>query len=324
MKHKHIDTTGSLHLVGDGYQSSMSSLTSSSSSSSSRPIVGTTMSKHDFNHYMTQWLRDNFIYPYPDNDMVDDMASHTGRTKSTINNWLSNNRSRKWYHIMETVLQYKRPSDYFYEDCVNLFDGKPLRVLQVPIAPPHVPTATPAYKTTKAKTTKNASKSSIVIPTGCYNDDRLHIIECRNPVVSLEANCKGALLQNDIETDEWMDEVDINENLFDDIDIDDDDAFLSLIEKELETDRITDSMSPVYQHDDSMTMEPVQGLMTVSPFSQEKEEIPSVNVTIEWDTFYNESNLNLSTEDETSVLLLPSFDLESNSHLSFMEVDMST
>lgn len=90
---------------------------------------GRCMSKQEFNRYMTNWLRDNFFYPYPDHDGIDDMARISGRARTTILNWLNNNRSRKWYSSMENVFKLNRPSDTFYEDCLNMFDGKPLRDL---------------------------------------------------------------------------------------------------------------------------------------------------------------------------------------------------
>lgn len=92
-------------------------------------VVSNKMSKYEFTNYMTNWLRTNFYYPYPDHDMIIQMSKLCNRSETTILNWLSNNRSRKWYAIMENVYAMDRNANTFYEDCMNVFDGKPVRLL---------------------------------------------------------------------------------------------------------------------------------------------------------------------------------------------------
>ena len=88
----------------------------------SKPVV-----KRDFAEYMTQWLKDNWTNPYPDEDGLEMMAHDCGVTTSIISNWLINARTRKWRPAIVKAYELKRPANLLLEDSINIFDGKPVR-----------------------------------------------------------------------------------------------------------------------------------------------------------------------------------------------------
>jgi hypothetical protein len=295
---------------------------------SSSSVTAKMMSKKDFNQYMTKWLRDNFIYPYPDNDMVDDIATYTGRTKSIINNWLSNNRSRKWYHIMETVLQYKRPSDYFYEDCINLFDGKPLRVLDN--------TYTTPTEQMKQKQITNTMTSIDFVDAERRASPCMFTTLLGTDTSSSNDNTGHFLNESD---NDWKDNYTLDINLLrayekrdDDGINDDDDSILSLLDKELLPNECTHLPSPLY-HDDSLDLNCETFPMQVSPQLQEQKDWLPIDIRIEWNdfqapadrtcetetSFTHYENCNASYSIEESMLLLPSFDWETSSNTSTVD-----
>ena len=87
------------------------------------------LSKQNFTNYMTNWLRDNWTNPYPDDQNLSDMAAHCGTTVQVIGNWLINARTRKWRPAIVKATALGRPADLLLEDSIRIFDGKPVRDL---------------------------------------------------------------------------------------------------------------------------------------------------------------------------------------------------
>ena len=84
-------------------------------------------SKQEFAKYMTAWLRDNWTNPYPDDQVLAEMAAQCGTTIPVISNWLINARTRKWRPAIIKATELGRPSDLLQEDSINIFEGKPVR-----------------------------------------------------------------------------------------------------------------------------------------------------------------------------------------------------
>jgi hypothetical protein len=85
--------------------------------------------KQEFSKYMTEWLRQNWTNPYPDDEGMRSMANDCGTTTKVISNWLINARTRKWRPAIEKAIEANRPSQLLLEDSLNIFDEKPLREL---------------------------------------------------------------------------------------------------------------------------------------------------------------------------------------------------
>ena len=86
--------------------------------------------KKDMALYLTDWLRENWTNPYPDEDGVAELAQTCGTTPTVISNWLINARTRKWRPAIVKAAELDRPADFLLEDSMNLFDGKPVRPLE--------------------------------------------------------------------------------------------------------------------------------------------------------------------------------------------------
>ena len=86
--------------------------------------------KRDFAQYMTQWLKDNWTNPYPDDDGLEQMASDCGTTTTVVSNWLINARTRKWRPAIVKAFELNRPVDLLLEDSINIFDGQPVRDME--------------------------------------------------------------------------------------------------------------------------------------------------------------------------------------------------
>jgi Homeobox KN domain len=97
-------------------------------SSSSAPEAAT-LEKKEFVIFMTAWLRENWMNPYPDDDGLSEMAAVCSSTPTVIGNWLINARTRKWRPAIVKAFEMGRPSELLLEDSLNLFDGNPLREL---------------------------------------------------------------------------------------------------------------------------------------------------------------------------------------------------
>ena len=89
--------------------------------------MASTEAKADMAQYMTKWLRDNWINPYPDDIVLNEMAAHCGTPPSVIGNWLINARTRKWRPAIAKAMQLHRPAKYLLEDSLCLFDGRPIQ-----------------------------------------------------------------------------------------------------------------------------------------------------------------------------------------------------
>ena len=79
--------------------------------------------------YMTNWLRRNWINPYPDELGLEQMAKDCGTSKTVVNNWLINSRTRKWRPAISKAYELGRPTAFLKEDSIRIFDGKPLQEL---------------------------------------------------------------------------------------------------------------------------------------------------------------------------------------------------
>lgn len=94
-------------------------------------------SRRSFTEYMTAWLLDNWINPYPDNDNLVLMAQECKSTPQVVNNWLINARTRKWRPALVKATALHRPSQMLLEDSMRIFQGKPIRSLGLPAEVPH-------------------------------------------------------------------------------------------------------------------------------------------------------------------------------------------
>jgi hypothetical protein len=87
------------------------------------------LEKTELSMYMTSWLRENWINPYPDEGVMKSMARDCGTTPTVVNNWLINARTRKWRPAIMKAYEMKRPAELLLEDSINIFSGEPLRKL---------------------------------------------------------------------------------------------------------------------------------------------------------------------------------------------------
>ncbi|GAX27944.1 hypothetical protein FisN_32Lh034 [Fistulifera solaris] len=85
--------------------------------------------KVDMPVYMTAWLRENWINPYPDDIILNEMAAHCGTTPTVVSNWLINARTRKWRPAIAKAMELNRPAKHLLEDSLCFFDGRPVRAL---------------------------------------------------------------------------------------------------------------------------------------------------------------------------------------------------
>jgi hypothetical protein len=87
-------------------------------------------SKKKLAEYMTNWLRENWINPYPDEAGLSEMARECGASKTVVNNWLINSRTRKWRPAIAKACALGRPTFLLKEDSIHIFDGKPVQELK--------------------------------------------------------------------------------------------------------------------------------------------------------------------------------------------------
>ena len=110
------------------------SLTSLIVSSSSIVVGAADVDPNDcsveFKLYMMEWFRFNWMHPYPDPEDITFIASYFQVSNTVVENWISNNRSRRWYKSLKKAYELDRPVQYFYEDSLNIFNKKTVRVLQ--------------------------------------------------------------------------------------------------------------------------------------------------------------------------------------------------
>lgn len=85
------------------------------------------VSRAAFHSHMNNWLRANWINPYPDEAVSHQLAYETGENVHVVNTWLVNARSRRWRPAVLRAFELGRPSEYLLEDSINLFEDRPLR-----------------------------------------------------------------------------------------------------------------------------------------------------------------------------------------------------
>jgi hypothetical protein len=79
---------------------------------------------------MNNWLRANWLNPYPAEAVSHQLAYETGENVHVVNTWLVNARSRRWRPAVQKAFELGRPSEYLLEDSINLFEDRPLRSIQ--------------------------------------------------------------------------------------------------------------------------------------------------------------------------------------------------
>ena len=82
--------------------------------------------KQDLTKYMTNWLRDNWANPYPDEVTLQKLAEECGSIPAVVGNWLINARTRKWRPAIVKAYDMNRPADLLLEDSINIFSGRPV------------------------------------------------------------------------------------------------------------------------------------------------------------------------------------------------------
>ncbi|MFN9979583.1 MAG: hypothetical protein ACK53Y_06710, partial [bacterium] len=53
-----------------------------------------------------------------------------GASKTVVNNWLINSRTRKWRPAIAKACALGRPTTLLKEDSIHIFDGKPVQELK--------------------------------------------------------------------------------------------------------------------------------------------------------------------------------------------------
>ena len=130
------DTIGRLHaLLVSFVKNPQEGNASSSTPPTARATTGvvrlppSTPNRALFHNHMNNWLRANWINPYPDEAVSYQLAYETGETLHVVNTWLVNARSRRWRPAVLKAFELNRPSELLWEDSIALFEDKPLRSL---------------------------------------------------------------------------------------------------------------------------------------------------------------------------------------------------
>jgi hypothetical protein len=84
----------------------------------------------DLGDYMTNWLGENWINPYPDETVLQTLARDCGTTPTVVSNWLINARTRKWRPAIMQAFDLNRPAEFLLENSINIFLGAPIRTLE--------------------------------------------------------------------------------------------------------------------------------------------------------------------------------------------------
>jgi hypothetical protein len=87
--------------------------------------------KRDLSEYMTEWLRDNWINPYPDDSGLEYISQVCGTTPMVVSNWLINARTRKWRPAIVKACDEGCPSGLLLDYSLAIFDGKPTPNLDI-------------------------------------------------------------------------------------------------------------------------------------------------------------------------------------------------
>jgi Homeobox KN domain len=119
-----ITTANGDVLQSPGTSSNVSPKSSSSNGSSGSGIVLVASNgKKDLSSYMTNWLREHWTNPYPDDDGLEQMASDCETTQTVVSNWLINARTRKWRPAIVKACDMRRPAHLLRKDSMAIFAG---------------------------------------------------------------------------------------------------------------------------------------------------------------------------------------------------------
>ena len=95
-----------------------------------QPFEPSPRKKSDLTRYLTQWLRDNWTNPYPDEPTLQEMAEECGSHPTVVGNWLINARTRKWRPAIVKAYNLNRSADLLLEDSINIYSGLPVRIVE--------------------------------------------------------------------------------------------------------------------------------------------------------------------------------------------------
>ena len=95
---------------------------SDSSTTSSVPTLPI-KTKKDLTPCMTEWLRENWVNPYPDEAGLQQIARECATTTTVVSNWLINARTRKWRPAILKAMELQRPTHCLLEDSIRIFTG---------------------------------------------------------------------------------------------------------------------------------------------------------------------------------------------------------
>lgn len=84
-------------------------------------------SKKYFGQFMNRWLIDNWTNPYPDDEVMNEIAVACDTSTEIVSNWLINARTRKWRPAIVKAYELGRQADCLLEDSIHIFEGKPIR-----------------------------------------------------------------------------------------------------------------------------------------------------------------------------------------------------
>ena len=124
INHQETERSDNYHrMLDDLYEETIDQLRRllNPSSSSSTPHPRSTA---DLTSYMTEWLRQNFTNPYPDEAGLAEMALACGTTPTVISNWLINARTRKWRPAIVQATELGHSADRLLEDALCIFNGE--------------------------------------------------------------------------------------------------------------------------------------------------------------------------------------------------------
>ena len=82
--------------------------------------------KQDLTKHMTNWLRENWANPYPDEVTLQKLAKECGSSPAVVGNWLINARTRKWRPAIIKAYEMNRPANLLLQDAINIFNGRPM------------------------------------------------------------------------------------------------------------------------------------------------------------------------------------------------------
>lgn len=91
----------------------------SATTTTAKPVVFT---KEGFTEYMNQWLKDNWVNPYPDEEVLNEIAIANGTSSSIVNNWLINARTRKWRPAISKAYKNGGTSDALLKESIGIFE----------------------------------------------------------------------------------------------------------------------------------------------------------------------------------------------------------